>query len=111
MEYILLRFKHGALNTYFCKFSKMTYPVWLNADILPGPVNPTSIPVDANFFLSASKNFSSAVLSVGWTTQWGPSFSEGAYNRSHVDAMIGAIQVSRTLFSLIQIVFLSYLLY
>lgn len=79
----------GILNSLW---KRMTYPVWLNADILPGPVNPTSIPVDANFFLSASKNFSSAVLSVGWTTQWGPSFSEGAYNRSHVDAMIGAIQ-------------------
>ena len=49
-----------------------TNPIWLNADILPGPCQnetDSSSPVDPQLFLSlCSKYFPSATLSVGWTT-------------------------------------------
>lgn len=50
-------------------FLQMTFPVFLNADILEGPANATKTPVDANAFLSgAVKVLPKSILSIGWTT-------------------------------------------
>lgn len=71
----------------------MDYPVWMNADILPGPVNNTqTLPVDADVFLQGCKKFTNAVLSIGWTTRWGKDFKEGSYEQVHVDTMTSAIR-------------------
>jgi len=44
-------------------------PLWLNADIIAGPVNALSEPLDAQLFLGLCRRyFPDAVLSVGWTT-------------------------------------------
>lgn len=73
----------------------MDYPVWINADILPGPLNNTSTtPVDANRFLTGCKSLTSSVLSIGWTTRWGNNFTEGAYDDMQIDNMIDTITVN-----------------
>lgn len=68
-----------------------TVPVWINADILEGPVNSTVKPVDANKFLTIAKELSNATLSIGWTTKWGAEYKTGMYSEAHVDAMIKVI--------------------
>lgn len=54
-------------------FSQMTVPVWINADILMGPVNATeeqAKAVDAKQFLSTIvKDFPDFLVSVGWVTK------------------------------------------
>ncbi|NXE10153.1 F151B protein, partial [Lophotis ruficrista] len=47
-------------------------PVWINADILPGP-NGNSAVVDAKGFLdTVTSFFPNVTLSLGWTTGWHP---------------------------------------
>lgn len=47
-------------------------PVWINADILPGPGG-TATPLDAQAFLQAvAMKAERDVLSLGWTTGWSP---------------------------------------
>ncbi|XP_063701580.1 protein FAM151B [Culicoides brevitarsis] len=71
----------------------MDYPVWINADILSGPVNNTETrPVDADIFLQACKNFTNAVLSIGWTTRWGKDFRDGTYETDQIDTMTSVIR-------------------
>lgn len=72
----------------------MNYPVWINADILPGPLdgNATSA-VNATKFLTGCKSLTSSVLSIGWTTRWGNNFTEGTYNDTQIQSMIDAIKV------------------
>lgn len=49
---------------------QFTFPVFINADILSGPVNATSTPVNAkNFLQGASEIIPECTLSVGWTTR------------------------------------------
>lgn len=82
----------------------MDYPVWINADILPGPLNNTSTtPVDANRFLTGCKSLTSSVLSIGWTTRWGNNYTEGAYNDTQIDNMIDAITVNQNLLALLSL--------
>ena len=51
---------------------KITVPLWLNADIVAGPVKAATRPLDAARFLSLVKQFFPlAVISVGWTTRLG----------------------------------------
>lgn len=70
----------------------MTYPVWLNADIVSGPVNQNkTIPVDPKRFLKGSSLFSKAVLSIGWTTEWKGEYNNGSYTAENIQAMLGAI--------------------
>lgn len=70
----------------------MTYRVWINADILPGPQNNTNTkPVDANDFLRGCKQLPRSTLSLGWTTLWGPLFREGKYTAEHINQIIDAI--------------------
>lgn len=59
---------------YLCRelfmYLQMTFPVWLNADILSGPVDSEATPVDATQFIEkAKKAFPESTLSVGWTTR------------------------------------------
>ncbi|XP_036214800.2 protein FAM151B isoform X2 [Bactrocera oleae] len=71
----------------------MTQPVWLNADIIRGPVNQsTTVPVDPERFFAGAAKFESAVLSIGWTTRWGADYTEGAYTEQQIDEMLLAIK-------------------
>lgn len=73
----------------------MNYPVWINADILPGPLNNTgTTPVNASRFLLGCKSLTSSVLSIGWTTRWGADFDEGTYNDIQIKDMIDTITVN-----------------
>jgi len=48
---------------------EITFPLWLNADILKGPHDSPAKPITADKFLKlCSENFPKATLSVGWTT-------------------------------------------
>uniref|UniRef100_A0A803TAY8 Family with sequence similarity 151 member B n=1 Tax=Anolis carolinensis TaxID=28377 RepID=A0A803TAY8_ANOCA len=50
--------------------TKLKQPVWINADILPGP-NGSNCVIDAKGFLSTVTSFFPDVtLSLGWTTGW-----------------------------------------
>jgi len=70
----------------------MTYPVWINADIIAGPVEQNkSVPVDPARFFAGCMRYKQAVLSIGWTTNWGADFREGEYTKSQCDAMLKAI--------------------
>jgi hypothetical protein len=61
----------------------------LNADILRGPVNSTTQPVDADTFLELSDRlFPSSTLSVGWTTRYGGLIITGSYSEEQVSAAL-----------------------
>ncbi|XP_076766119.1 protein FAM151B [Xylocopa sonorina] len=68
-------------------------PVFLNADILSGPVNATAKPVDAEAFLAQAKMYPEFILSVGWTTRYGvdANITEGRYTKDNVKDMIQAL--------------------
>ena len=74
--------------------SDIKLPVFLNADILSGPVNSTDTPVDAVSFLSAAKAYPNYTLSIGWTTRYGvkPNVTEGSYTKEQVQAMIDTVK-------------------
>ncbi|XP_029916799.1 protein FAM151B isoform X2 [Myripristis murdjan] len=62
-------------------------PVWINADILPGPGGKAS-PLEPSAFLAAVRAFSShAVLSLGWTTGWMPDTDNPGYSWDMVREM------------------------
>ncbi|CAH1403882.1 unnamed protein product [Nezara viridula] len=64
------------------------FPVWLNADIVPGPVNATAHVVDPDYFLSSCfTKFPYSTISVGWTTKLEPGSLEGVYSKEDVDLM------------------------
>lgn len=65
----------------------MTYPVWINADIIKGPLN-AGEPVNATRFFTLAKSFQNSTLSVGWTT----TADNTSYADNHVTAMLNAIQ-------------------
>ncbi|KAL6268645.1 hypothetical protein P5V15_001779 [Pogonomyrmex californicus] len=72
----------------------LKYPVFLNADILPGPVNATTIPVNAKGFLNgANDTIPESILSVGWTTRYGKEFNitEGRYSTEQIKNMIDTL--------------------
>ncbi|XP_046644331.1 uncharacterized protein LOC124329334 [Daphnia pulicaria] len=83
--------------------SKITAPLWLNADILAGPVNATTKPVDIGRFLDLTKSyFPDSVLSVGWTTRFGPQMTwplqiinEGSYTMDHMIQMRDALHAAQ----------------
>lgn len=50
-------------------FDEIDFPIWFNADILPGPVNATQEPVTSFLFLHVcNAYFPDSIASVGWTT-------------------------------------------
>lgn len=82
------------------------FPVWLNADVLPGPVNATEAqPVDVKRFLDKAKaDYPDLMLSLGWTTRWGKGLNgadqskvpveQVKYSQEHVKNMIAALTAS-----------------
>ncbi|XP_044147627.1 protein FAM151B [Bufo gargarizans] len=61
-------------------------PVWINADILPGPGG--SVTVDAREFLQiVTSFFPNVTLSLGWTTAWHPDRSNEGYSWEMVREM------------------------
>ncbi|XP_055916717.1 protein FAM151B [Eupeodes corollae] len=83
----------GSLAMLQDLWSSMTYPIWLNADIIKGPVNNTeTVPVDPTRFFVGCKNFPDAVLSIGWTTRWGSEFKEGFYTDTQIEEMVDSIK-------------------
>ncbi|XP_063618323.1 protein FAM151A isoform X2 [Cydia splendana] len=84
------------------RFSKpeVTFPLWLNADILPGPVAATTKPLDPEKFIKLASNHPRAVLSVGWTTRYGGNITEGEYTRQQIGTMlrmVNALKVNQTI--------------
>lgn len=61
--------------------------VWLNADIVQGPVDNTKEPVDPELFLGACSAYPTATLSIGWTTTWGSNYTHGEYTQAQVNKM------------------------
>lgn len=73
----------------------MNYPVWINADILPGPANNTeTTPVDPTQFFQIAKTLPNAVLSIGWTTLWSANHTVGEYSSAQVNQMINVLSVN-----------------
>ncbi|EFA02695.2 Protein FAM151B-like Protein [Tribolium castaneum] len=72
------------------QYNQIDYPLWINADIIRGPLNFETVPVDPNIFLSTAKAFDKSVLSLGWTTTR-PTMGL-AYNNAEVNAMIEVIK-------------------
>lgn len=71
----------------------MTYPIWLNADIVKGPVNQTIVrPVNPEEFLTGCAQFKNVVLSIGWTTNWSTTINNGSYSREETNAMLEIIK-------------------
>lgn len=72
----------------------MKAPLWINSDILAGPYESKTTPVDAKKFFEAvkgGKHLDHATLSIGWTTN-APKGVKGNYTQTHVDEMIKAIE-------------------
>lgn len=82
--------------------ANMTFPVWLNADILAGPVDADTTdtkPVEAReFLLGAAASLPESTLSIGWTTRYGSKFNiiKGSYTEEQTKKMIAAIAESNT---------------
>ncbi|XP_043258784.1 protein FAM151B [Colletes gigas] len=76
------------------KMNELAFPVFLNADILPGPVNATALPVDAKAFLSGAKAFTNYTLSVGWTTRYdaAQNGTKNGYTTKQIQAMIDVLK-------------------
>jgi len=73
---------------------KELFPIWINADILPGPINARTDPVEANEFLKHASFFTNSTLSIGWTTNYGPDVTKGSYDSNQTEAMIKAIRTN-----------------
>ncbi|XP_046653290.1 protein FAM151B-like [Daphnia pulicaria] len=93
-----------SLRTIKTRANKIYAPLWLNADIIQGPVNATTKPLDARRFLNLTKSyFPDAVLSVGWTTRYGPDVSswplqiinEGSYTMNHMIQLRDALRAAQ----------------
>lgn len=70
---------------------QISYPIWLNADILAGPLNATTIPVNATEFLIKASPFTNSTLSIGWTTNYGANIS-ASYREDQIKEMLDTIQ-------------------
>ncbi|XP_068973755.1 protein FAM151B isoform X2 [Bombus flavifrons] len=70
------------------------FPVFLNADILPGPVNASTTPVNAKSFVSQAMAFPEYTLSVGWTTRYGTkdNVTGGQYTEQQIQDMINILK-------------------
>ncbi|KAM6035462.1 protein FAM151B isoform 4-T5 [Theristicus caerulescens] len=66
---------------------RLRRPVWINADILPGP-NGSNAVVDAKVFLdTVTSFFPNVTLSLGWTTGWHPDKHNKGYDWMMVKEM------------------------
>lgn len=79
----------------YCYCLQLNYPLWINADIIPGPVNNTqTTPVDPDLFLNECRELPNSTLSIGWTTQWGSNYTVGSYTSGQIDEMLRVIDVT-----------------
>nr|CAB3244291.1 protein FAM151A-like [Phallusia mammillata] len=75
--------------------SNITFPVWLNADILLGP-NSVTEPVDAtNYFSTIVNKFPDCTFSPGWTTAYRPVGVNELYTQQTVEEMYGHVSSLR----------------
>uniref|UniRef100_A0A1A9WRH6 Menorin-like domain-containing protein n=1 Tax=Glossina brevipalpis TaxID=37001 RepID=A0A1A9WRH6_9MUSC len=82
-----------ALGSLRCTIPKMNHPIWLNADIVKGPVNDVLIqPIDPKRFLAGCAKFEQVVISIGWTTQWSEYHIDSSYTRENMAAMLALIK-------------------
>lgn len=73
-------------------------PLWLNADILHGPLNAnnqTAVPVDPKRFFLGATQIPQGLLSLGWTTRYESGKADGAYTAEHVNEMVKVLQENR----------------
>ncbi|XP_012222554.1 protein FAM151B isoform X2 [Linepithema humile] len=78
--------------------SNLKFPVFLNADILPGPVNATTTPINAQTFLKgANETLPESTLSVGWTTSYGKglNITDGQYTLEQVQKMLDVLKENK----------------
>lgn len=76
--------------------TELTFPIWLNADILPGPINADTEPVNSTAFLKLCKQyFPDVTLSVGWTTRVVLT-AEGSYTWHHIKEMLDTLHCTDT---------------
>ncbi|XP_068150360.1 protein FAM151B isoform X2 [Drosophila tropicalis] len=88
----------GSLDILDVTIPNMSYPIWLNADILSGPVEQNkTVPVDPDRFFAGCMRYKQAVLSIGWTTNWGADFREGEYTQDQCDAMLDTLKSNNVL--------------
>ncbi|XP_050308171.1 protein FAM151B [Anthonomus grandis grandis] len=80
-----------ASKDYVAKFNEVDFPIWINADILAGPINSTVTPVDPARFFATAKLFVNATLSVGWTTNYGANMT-GSYSSDEIEEMIETVK-------------------
>uniref|UniRef100_A0A1A9V6V1 Menorin-like domain-containing protein n=1 Tax=Glossina austeni TaxID=7395 RepID=A0A1A9V6V1_GLOAU len=84
----------GALDTLKLVIPEMTYPVWLNADIIEHTGKGIRAkPVNPKRFLAGCMQFKKAVLSIGWTTSEGP--IEDSYTPDDITAMLTVIKENK----------------
>ena len=71
------------------KKSEIKQPVWVNADIFPGPNAEESTPVNATEFKRiVLEYFPECTLSIGWKTGWNNDPEDDAYTQDHIDEML-----------------------
>uniref|UniRef100_T1JIN1 Menorin-like domain-containing protein n=1 Tax=Strigamia maritima TaxID=126957 RepID=T1JIN1_STRMM len=71
--------------------SQISFPVFINADILPGPLNSSATPVDADqFLILVQKWYPECILSVGWTTYYNE--TDAWYSWQDVTTMFKILQ-------------------
>ncbi|KAM0735719.1 Protein FAM151B [Formica fusca] len=78
--------------------ANLTFPVFLNADIIPGPVNAPNASLNAKDFLKgANEIIPESILSVGWTTRYGKEFNiiEGGYSLKQIQTMVDTLKESQ----------------
>lgn len=75
-----------------CDF-QLTFPVWFNADIVPGPgLNPAKVDAD-EFLRLCQSTFPGRVLSLGWTTTSATANGSMKYDQAqHIDPMISGLK-------------------
>jgi len=91
LDFKTITFVQPSLQMLKSKLSEKVFnnPIWLNADILPGPCyDKVCIPVDHTQFLALCKHyFPEATLSISWTTGSDMTPQENYYNWSQVISM------------------------
>lgn len=83
--------KKQLTRSLFFLLLQVNFPFWLNADILRGPGNPPTLPVNPTKFFKAAKSFENSTLSIGWTTALDPN-STNSYTDAHVSSMLEDIR-------------------
>ncbi|XP_030384866.1 protein FAM151B [Scaptodrosophila lebanonensis] len=88
----------GSLQILDESIPMMSYPIFMNADIISGPVEQNkTVPVDPARFFAGCMRYKQSVLSIGWTTNWSGDHREGSYTQAQCDEMLEAIRWNNVL--------------